>query len=114
VEQLDHDSKIYEEISNKLILNYELAEALVPAKLRKEFRNKIIPRNYIRNLLPLVVKCKKLQNTSLQEQIKFIFAVRIGMGGFGLRCEACGRLPEEIFAEMVRDLFSDTQYSQGN
>lgn len=114
MEQLNHDSKLIEEVSNRLILNYELAEALVPAKLKKEFKTRIIPWRYIQSLLPLVVRCEETQIHSLQDQIKFILAARIGMGGFGLRCEAYGRLPEEIFAELTRDLFCNYRYKAGN
>jgi hypothetical protein len=48
VKDLDFDSKLFEEVSNKIILNYDLAETLVPEKLKKEFKKKVLPWNILK------------------------------------------------------------------
>jgi len=106
VKDLDFDSKLFEEVSNKIILNYDLAETLVPEKLKKEFKKKVLPWKYIKEeIVPLLVRCRRLEIAGLQEQLKVILAARIGSQGFGARCEKLGRLPEEIYAELTRGLF---------
>jgi GTP-sensing pleiotropic transcriptional regulator CodY len=107
VADIDYNKKIYDDITNRILLNYELTESLVPPKLKKEFKNKILPWKYIKtSLLPLIVKSKKLELKILQDHIKLELADRIGSRNFGLKCEALGILPEELFAELIRDIFS--------
>jgi Mlc titration factor MtfA (ptsG expression regulator) len=103
---IDKDKKtLFLEMSNIIFLNYHLAESLVPASLRKEFRSRVLPWDYVRNeILPVLVRCKQMEMQAMQEHIKRVLASRIGSSGFGLKCEELGRLPEEIFAELIRGL----------
>ena len=99
---------LYEEIRQKLNLNYELAVLLIPERLREEFKNSVItPEKLNEEFVPLIYKAKKFPVEEESDFIKCLIAARFDVQGFAAKLISRNIFPETICAELTRGIFDD-------
>ena len=99
---------LYEEIREKLNLNYELAVLLIPEGLREEFKNNVITLKKLNEeFAPLIYKAKKFPVEEESELIKRLIAGRFDVRGFAGKLISHEVYPETICAELTRGIFDD-------